>query len=322
MLVCWYCFDGSIAHSSFRSMFKAPEHQVAGHLASDGKLGPLVDDSGRFYKPLQSDGRGSKELAFYETFSSDTRVPDNIRRFFPVFYGSQLLEASNGSGLCLHLVLQDIVSGRTNPSIMDVKIGSRTWYPGASDDYIKKCLDKDGRTTTVSLGFRIAGLQLYEGEESGFWKPGRKEVQSFTVDNVRSVLRRFVSSSSSIGNEKPDCSFAPSIYGGSAGILEQLLELKAWFEDQTIYHFHSCSLLILFDKESVLKGSTPVAEIKLIDFAHVLEGKGVIDHNFLGGLCSLIKFVSDVLSDSKESSITANVESEKPHVCTSNGNCV
>ncbi|KAE8661953.1 Inositol polyphosphate multikinase beta [Hibiscus syriacus] len=306
--------------SSFYIMFKAPEHQVAGHQASDGKLGPLVDDSGRFYKPLQGDGRGSKELAFYETFSSDTRVPDHIRRIFPVFYGSQVLEASNGSGLCLHLVMQDIASGRINPSILDVKIGSRTWYPGASDDYIKKCLEKDGITTTVSLGFRISGLWLYEGKESGFWKPGREEVRSFTVDDVRSLLRRFVSSNSSIGNEKPDCSFAPSIYGGSTGVLEQLLELKAWFVDQTIYHFHSCSLLILFDKESALKGSTPAAQVKLIDFAHVLEGKGVINHNFLGGLCSLIKFVSDVLSDSNESSITANAESEKPHVCTSNGN--
>ncbi|KAL1068785.1 hypothetical protein V6Z11_D12G221200 [Gossypium hirsutum] len=267
MLLHW-----SIAHSSFYNMLKVPEHQVAGHLAIDGKLGPLVDDSGRFYKPLQGDGR----VNFWN---------------------------------------------HRNPSIMDVKIGSRTWYPEASDNYIQKCLEKDRRTTTVSLGFRIAGLQLYGGKESGYWRPGRKEVQSFTVYNVRSILRRFVSSNSSIGNENSDCSFAPSIYGGSAGILEQLLELKAWFEDQTIYHFHSCSLLILFDKESVSKGSASVPEIKLIDFAHVVEGKGVIDHNFLGGLCSLIKFVSDVLSDSKESSIKDCVESEKPGICTDNGNC-
>ncbi|XVF11338.1 hypothetical protein REPUB_Repub08aG0018800 [Reevesia pubescens] len=279
-------------------MLKVPEHQVAGHQAADGKLGPLKDDSGRFYKPLQGDGRGPRELAFYKSFSSDTSVPDHIRKFFPVFCGSQLLEASDGSGLRLHLVLQDLASNRLNPSIMDVKIGSRTWYPEASDDYIQKCLEKDRRTTTVSLGFRIEGLQIYEGKESGFWKPGKKEVQSFTADNVRLVLRKFVSSNSSIGsNVNPDCSFAPSMYGGSAGILEQLLELKAWFEDQTIYHFHSCSLLMLFDKESVLKGRTPVAEVKLIDFAHVVEGKGVIDHNFLGGLCSLIKFVSEVLSN-------------------------
>lgn len=302
-------------------MLKVPEHQVAGHLAIDGKIGPLVDDSGRFYKPLQDDDRGTKELAFYKSFSSDTRVPEHIRKFFPVFYGSQLLEASNGSGMCLHLVLQDLASNRLNPTIMDVKIGSRTWYPEASDSYIQKCLEKDRITTTVSLGFRIAGLQIYEGKESGFWKPGRKEVQSFTADNVRSVLRKFVSSNSSSGNVNPDCSFAPSIYGGSDGVLEQLLELKAWFEDQTIYHFHSCSLLILFDEESVLNGRTPVAEVKLIDFAHVVEGKGVIDHNFLGGLCSLIKFVSEVLSDLKESSIKDGfVESEKKCISTLNNN--
>ncbi|XP_022738659.1 inositol polyphosphate multikinase beta-like [Durio zibethinus] len=294
-------------------MLKVPKHQVAGHQAIDGKLGPLIDDSGRFYKPLQDAERGTKELTFYKSFSSDTQVPDHIRRFFPVFYGSQLLEASDGSGLLPHLVLQDLTSNCLNPSIMDVKIGSRTWYPEASDNYIQKCLEKDRRTTTVSLGFRIAGLRIYESKESGCWKPGKKEVQSFTADNVRSVLRKFVSSNSSIGsNVNPDCSFASIVYGGSAGILEQLLELKEWFEEQTIYHFHSCSLLILFDRESVLKGRTPVAEVKLIDFAHVVEGKGVIDHNFLGGLCSLIKFVSEVLSNSKESSInTCFLESEK-----------
>ncbi|OMO52312.1 Inositol polyphosphate kinase [Corchorus olitorius] len=285
-------------------MFKVPEHQVAGHIAIDGKLGPLIDESGRFYKPLQDDGRGSKELNFYKSFSSDIRVPDNIRKFFPVFYGTQLLEASDGSGLRPHIVLQDLTSDRLNPSIMDVKIGSRTWYPEASDAYIQKCLEKDRATTTASLGFRIAGLQIYESKESGFWKPARKEVQSFTVDSVRSVLRKFVSSNFSVGsNVNPDCSFSSRVYGGSAGILEQLLELKEWFEDQTLYHFHSCSLLILFDKQSLLEGRTPVAEVKIIDFAHVLEGKGIIDHNFLGGLCSLIKFVSEILSSLKESSI-------------------
>lgn len=303
-------------------MLKVPKHQVAGHLAVDGKLGPLVDDSGRFYKPLQDDGRGNKELAFYKSFSSNTQVPEHIRKFFPVFYGSQLMEASDGSGLRLHLVLQDLTSNCLNPSIMDVKVGSRTWYPEASDDYIKKCLDKDRETSTVSLGFRISGLQIYESKESGFWKRGRKEVQSLTADNVRLVLRKFVSSNSSIGNMKPDCSFATSAYGGSAGILEQLLELKGWFEDQTIYHFYSCSLLILFDKESVLNGRTAVAEVKLIDFAHVVEGRGVIDHNFLGGLCSLIKFVSEILFDLKEpSSKGCFVESEKKCDCTENCNC-
>ncbi|XP_043701863.1 inositol polyphosphate multikinase beta-like [Telopea speciosissima] len=283
-------------------MLKVPSHQVAGHQAGDGKLGPLIDDSGRFCKPLQNDDRGTTEVAFYTSFSSNTRIPDHIRRFFPIFYGTQLIEASDGSGLLPHLVLQNLVSNYVHPSVMDVKIGSRTWYPQASEEYIAKCVKKDRETTSLLLGFRISGLQTYENEESGFWKPDKKRVQGFTADDVRSVLRKFVSSNPS-SDSNPDCSFASIVYGGSTGILAQLLELKAWFEDQTDFHFYSCSVLMMYEKEATLDGRTSGAEIKLVDFAHVVEGKGVIDHNFLGGLCSLIKFVSEILTSPDECTI-------------------
>lgn len=266
-------------------MLKVPDHQVAGHQARDGNLGPLVDDSGRFYKPLQNDARGSREAAFYTSFSSNARIPNHIRRFFPTYYGTQLLEASNGSGMHPHLVLEDIVSSRLNPSLMDIKMGARTWYPEAPKDYIQKCFKKDMESTSPQLGFRISGLQVYGSEES--WKPEKKFVQSFSTEDVRVVLRKFVSSNSDLD---PDCCLASSVYGGSDGILAQLLELKAWFEDQTIFHFSSCSVLLVY-------GTDSGAEVKLIDFAHVVEGKGVIDHNFLGGLCSLIKFISEVLTN-------------------------
>lgn len=294
-------------------MLKTPEHQVAGHTASAGKLGPLIDESGRFYKPLQDGDRGSKEVSFYTSFSSNTRIPDHVRKFFPVFHGTQILEASDGSGLQPHLVLQDLVAGKRNPSIIDIKIGSRTWYPQATDEYVQKCMKKDRATTSLMLGFRIAGLQMYENNESGFWKPERKIVQSFTPDDVRLLLRKFVSSNSSSDSKAvPDCCFAPGVYGGSAGILAQLLELKAWFEDQTMYHFNSCSILMLYEKEAVLNGKSSSAEIKLIDFAHVMEGKGVIDHNFLGGLCSFIKFVSEILTSPDEHSTgSRSPDSEK-----------
>lgn len=303
-------------------MLKAPDHQVAGHHASVGKLGPLVDNSGRFYKPLQADERGTKEVAFYTSFSSNSRIPDHIRRFFPVFHGTQMLEASNGSGLHPHLVLQDLVSSRLRPSIIDVKIGSRTWYPEAPDDYVQKCLQKDRETTSLSLGFRISGLQIYGSKESGYWKPEKKLVLNFSMEDVRLVLQKFVSSNTFSGSDlEPDCCFASTVYGGSAGILAQLLELKAWFEDQTIYHFNSCSVLMMYEKEAILKGGSSDAEVKLIDFAHVMEGGGVIDHNFLGGLCSLIKFISEILTNPNECRTKDCVlDSEKDHLSPDNGN--
>uniref|UniRef100_A0A2P2NMW3 Inositol polyphosphate multikinase n=1 Tax=Rhizophora mucronata TaxID=61149 RepID=A0A2P2NMW3_RHIMU len=64
-----------------------------------------------------------------------------------------------------------------------------------------------------------------------------------------------------------------------------------------MYHFNSCSVLMVCEKDMVVKGGKSYAEVKLIDFAHVVEAKGTIDHNFLGGVCSLIKFISEILTN-------------------------
>lgn len=281
---------------------KVPEHQVAGHIAKDGKPGPLVDDKGRFFKPLQGDSRGEIEVKFYESFSTNTEVSDHIRKFFPVYHGTQAVEGSDGA---LMMVLENLLSDYSKPSVMDVKMGSRTWYPDASEEYIQRCLRKDMGTTTVSSGFRISGFEVYDHKELSFWKPDRKLLRGLDVDGAKLALRKFVSSNtlSDMGS-KPDSAFVSSVYGGANGILTQLLELKTWFENQTLYHFNSCSILMVYENESILKGGDDVdarPQVKLVDFAHVLDGNGVIDHNFLGGLCSFINVIRDILQNPDES---------------------
>lgn len=267
---------------------RVPEHQVAGHKAKDGILGPLIDDSGKFYKPLQSDERGSNELAFYTSLSSNPNIPKNILPFFPVFHGTQTVNASDGSGLHPHIVLDDIVSGYKNPSVIDIKIGSRTWYPQASEDYIRKCLQKDRESSTLPLGFRISGLRSVG---PSLYQPHKHFLQNLSAEDALVILKKFVSFD---GNSSvPDCVFAVRVFGP---VLEQLLEIKKWFEVQTLFHFYSCSVLVVYEKEEGKKGDDARAVVKLVDFAHLVDSKGAIDHNFLGGLCSLIKFVKDVLA--------------------------
>ncbi|KAL8503132.1 hypothetical protein ACS0TY_022030 [Phlomoides rotata] len=57
------------------------------------------------------------------------RFLDTLLDSFPKFDGTQLMEASDGSCMKPHLILQDITFQRANPSVMDIKIGSRTWAP-------------------------------------------------------------------------------------------------------------------------------------------------------------------------------------------------
>ncbi|KAK4392693.1 Inositol polyphosphate multikinase alpha [Sesamum angolense] len=148
---------------------------------------------------------------------------------------------------------------------------------------------------------------LQGDEQSGFWKPKKTWIQSISTYEVRILLKKFVSSYTLA--LKPDCVFESILYGGSKGILSQLLELKAWFEDQTSYHFFACSIIMTFEKELALEGKNPCPDIKLVDFTHVFEGRGIIDHNFLCGLCFLIKFISKILTTPEDSAINGLVYS-------------
>ncbi|KAG4969139.1 hypothetical protein AAZX31_12G230500 [Glycine max] len=273
-------------------MLKIPEHQVAGHKAKDGILGPLVDDFGKFYKPLQTnkddDTRGSTELSFYTSLAAAAH-DYSIRSFFPAFHGTRLLDASDGSGPHPHLVLEDLLCGYSKPSVMDVKIGSRTWHLGDSEDYICKCLKKDRESSSLPLGFRISGVK----DSISSWEPTRKSLQCLSAHGVALVLNKFVSSNNiNHDDHHPDCAFATEVYGA---VLERLQKLKDWFEVQTVYHFYSCSVLVVYEKD-LGKGKATNPLVKLVDFAHVVDGNGVIDHNFLGGLCSFIKFLKDILA--------------------------
>lgn len=102
------------------------------------------------------------------------------------------------------------------------------------------------------------------------------------------------------------------------------------FESQQTYHFYSASLLLMYDSPSKdnsltdhrapdLMDTTDGAaksrnngatesetsnqvEVRLIDFAHVIDGKGNIDSNFLSGLQILIERFTELLSEVSNSS--------------------
>ncbi|XP_040376790.1 inositol polyphosphate multikinase IPK2 [Oryza brachyantha] len=284
------------------SDLRPPEHQVAGHRASADKLGPLVDGAGLFYKPLQAGDRGEHELAFYTAFAAHPAVPPRVRdAFFPRFHGSRLLPApaSPGGEPYPHIVLDDLLAGLPSPCVADVKIGACTWPPRSPDAYVAKCLAKDRETTSALLGFRVSGVRVAAGQGGAVWRPDRSELKGMDADGVRRLLRRYVSTCGGDGDGL-DCALAAAVYGGEAGVLAQLRELKAWFEEQTLFHFYSASILLGYDANAASSGGGGGVRVKLVDFAHVDEGEGVIDHNFLGGLCSFIKFIDGIVAEATD----------------------
>ena len=289
---------------------------MAGHLRENGKAGALVDaESGVWYKPLQAGPRGKREVAFYEAVfrgggggggggragggpeeeegifpasasSAHYRcfVPSCavvLTRFVPRFYGQREVTGRP------YLLLEDFTRIYQNPSIVDVKVGFRTWSPEAGEAAILKCRQKDRATTSGALGFKICGMQVFEGVCGCYFKASKNWCKSnLTPPLVAGLLGRFPQNGTGL------C--AADVYGGPRGALAQLRALEAWFESQTDFHFFSASVLILYEG-AAKRAEDAHVQVKLVDFAHTYWGVGKRDDNFLGGIRALADALADAL---------------------------
>ncbi|KAK9822491.1 hypothetical protein WJX81_002556 [Elliptochloris bilobata] len=302
------------------------KHQVAGHLFEEGKAGSLVDDAGHFYKPLQGGPRGRREREFYERIQGEVaaeaaerlvscangtvgaaagdagvsgsrrkswdgepdrrqRAPFTARnamllRAIPTFLG--VVEAG-GRQL---VALEDVARHYRRPSICDIKVGFRTWYPNGDAAYIQRCQLKDAATTQSTLGFKICGMQVYRQCQRGYWRASKRWCKELPPEGVNKALLRFANNEAGL---RP-----ADIYGGVRGAIAQLRDLEAWFQEQREFYFYSSSVLLIYEGD-VADAADARLSVRLVDFAHTFASDGKKDANFLAGLRALIKALQGVV---------------------------
>ncbi|KAG9767599.1 hypothetical protein KCU88_g7435, partial [Aureobasidium melanogenum] len=66
----------------------------------------------------------------------------------------------------LAIVLENVTAGFKHPNILDVKLGARLWDDDAPQAKRRKLDEVSQRTTSGSLGFRVAGMKLWCGPET------------------------------------------------------------------------------------------------------------------------------------------------------------
>ena len=89
------------------------------------------------------------------------------------------------------LELEDLARYYNHPAIMDIKVGRRTWYPGADQAYIKRCATKDAATTQSALGFKICGMQVYRRGRGGYWRASKGWCKTLPEPLVDKALLSF-----------------------------------------------------------------------------------------------------------------------------------
>ena len=178
--------------------------------------------------------------------------------------------------------------GFVKPNIMDIKIGSQTWGPDASEQKIAQEKAKY-LGTKGPFGYSILGMLVHAFDEKNSENSLKMLDKSFgkelKQDEIQQVPEIFFNH-----QENPPMELIQIFVTKIATILET-------FQEQRKYKIYASSLLMAYDAEAVQKFKNQEIDldqlenyvnIRLIDFAHVFNAHGEPDENFLTGLTNLL----------------------------------
>ena len=269
------------------------------------------------------------------TITSISSVPQELRGLISpsVTPSDSAWVPSNGGKIKTEcgIVLGNAALGFVKPNILDIKLGARLW---ADDAPPAKRLRQDkgaAETTSLSLGFRLEGMRVWQGPEVGVLADDKTDGyktydkaygRSLTPDTVHEgfehyfvvehagitkvfaeeIIARFIEDLRGLQTavEKEECRIYSSsllfVYEGDGKALQEAFRT----ENQTIARIRDRGSLPEQDRESSDSDdegpSLPqIQTLKLIDFAHArwMPGQGP-DENLLNGLSSVIKALQDL----------------------------
>ncbi|KAI9779391.1 MAG: hypothetical protein M1816_003594 [Peltula sp. TS41687] len=233
--------------------------------------------------------------------------------------------AAGGQGHALDtdlaIVLSNETAGFVRPNILDIKLGSQLWDESAPATKRARLDRGAAETTSSSLGFRIAGMKVWQGEELGYKVYDKMYGRRFSAEDVVQGFKDFLVVESAGVDEELGRVLARRLVEDVKGVREVLEN-----EESRMY---SASLLVVFEgdgevlrralesekeREKVGRGKEgekgdedededdedeeqglKVHAVKLIDFAHAswTPGQGP-DENALNGVRNVERILHDL----------------------------
>jgi len=190
------------------------------------------------------------------------------------------------------MLLEDVVRSFINPSIIDLKMGTRQYGDDASDDKQLSQIQKCRSTTSEDLGVRLVGMQLFKRDTNRYGYINKYEGRRMTKEGFFDSLRDFFHLA---GEQRVK------------ELIRKLSELEAILLSLVGFRFFSSSLLISYDGNpdsghavnSHATSESHQISVKMIDFAHsTFKGFQEDDINYTGsdegyilGIRSLLSFL-------------------------------
>lgn len=292
------------------------------------------------------------EISFYESVT--TSHPDLVP-FLPTFMGELSLSADqtaveavesgtietaegiqrlHGKKLAteMHIVLENITNGFKKPNVLDLKLGAQLWDDAAKPEKRARLDEVSSKTTSGSLGFRIAGMRTYKDsqvpevpedlkqyveadKESGFWVYNKMYGRKFSADDINDAFVPYVFPGAKTEAEQDRAREVLAYFLGEVKDIIEVFEKKE-------SRMYSASILLVYEGDieeyantkQKLRSAHPeeddeedednlpkLAAVKMIDFAHAtwVPGQGP-DENALRGMRSTAKILKELLDKAQD----------------------
>lgn len=148
---------------------------------------------------------------------------------------NKLKQKSDASNVVECIMLENLTFKFRHPCVLDLKMGTRQYGDDAPESKRKSQTAKAANTTTVSLGVRLAGMQVYNREKKCYICKHKYEGRQLTDDGFKQVLWHFLHNGKRLRLDIAEI------------IVYKLEELKAIITNLDSVRFFTSSLLILYD---------------------------------------------------------------------------
>ena len=249
--------------------------------------------------------------------------------FVPSYYGiiGQKTSTSYEITSESYIVLNDVTANFSKPCVLDLKMGQKTYERDAH--YTKREREINKYEQQTEFGFRIVGMRIYDpisddADSDGFVFFDKFFGRSLsTLDEVVLAFQTFFKTfndpeflrkyeedaANSSGREfqlkelrrKWNIHQYAVRTDALNNVIEQLICILEWFEDNERFVFTSSSILFVFEGD-LTRSNCDMVTVKMIDFGHVQRSKGM-DEGYMYGLKTMISILHDIANGAIENDI-------------------
>ncbi|XP_067935468.1 inositol hexakisphosphate kinase 2-like [Watersipora subatra] len=154
------------------------------------------------------------------------------------------------------ILLENLVSPFKQPSVLDLKMGTRTHGDDDPDAKKESKKLKCKSSTSTELGVRVHGMQKYDASNGKFETLDKYEGLKLSVDEFKRKIVQFLHDGKVFRQE-----LVSPIY-------DRLKRFHDCLSQQDTFRFYSCSLLIIYEGDFQSPEDVSLVKVKAIDFAH------------------------------------------------------